>query len=420
VSTAGLIACIAALLLTEAFFALSEIALISASRERLRARSDGGSLAAACAVRLLERPERMLATALIATNLCLLTSSFAANEAAARILGGERSAWSIVLLAPFILVLAEILPKMLARRHADALAPLVAYPVRAAMAVLSPAVAVAGAFSRAVVGSFRRPGAKDPYVTKDELRAILLAERRAALDPEEARLIHRLLGLAGARVREVMTPLPDVVGVPAAAPPAEAMEKIRQHGFSRLPVYQDRTDNIVGIVHTMDLIMAAPGETTLSPFVRRPFYVPESGRLEQLLDEFRRRGHEMAVVVDEYGAASGIVTMEDVLEELVGDILDEFDRPRREVLESEPSGAYAAAGSVHLTDLSEALGVPFPRAGYETLAGFIAHRLQRIPRPGDQVRFERLTLTVTEATERRVKKVRIVTDATGRPPVASS
>jgi magnesium and cobalt exporter, CNNM family len=406
-STAAILYSIAALLLAEAFFALSEVTLISASRERLRARADAGSRASAKAIDLLARPERILATTLTATNLCLVGSSFAANETAARLLGPERSAWAIVALAPVILLFGELLPKMLARRHADALAPVVAYPVRAAMTLLSPIVSAAGGLSRAIVGSIKGSSAPDPFVTKEEIRAILRAERRAALDPEEAGLISRLLGMAGAKVREVMTPLPDVVAISAAAPVSEAVEMIRRHGYSRLPVFQDRTDNIVGIIHAMDLIQSRAAGAPLQAFLKRAFYVPEAGRLDQVLDEFRRRGQEMAVAVDEFGAASGIVTMEDVLEELVGEILDEFDRPRRDRLEPAGAGAHVADGSLPLGDLGEALGVTFPRAGYETLAGFIAFKLQRIPKVGDTVEFGDLRLTVTEAGDRRVRKVRI-------------
>lgn len=414
-SLGALLASIAALVAVEAFFALSEVALISAGRERLKARARAGSRGAEAAMDLLSRPERLLSTALIATNFTLVASSFAANEAAARLLGVERSFWAIAALAPVILVFAEILPKMAARRHADAIAPVVALPVRAAMLLLGPAVAVASGLSRAMVGSLRRGGGRHPFVTKEELRALLLAERRAALDPEEARLISRLLAMAGARVREVMTPLPDVVAVEASATAGDAVEKVRRHGYSRLPVFQDRTDNVVGVVHTMDLLDAAPG-SPIQPLVRRPFYVPEAGKVEQLLDEFRRRGHEMAVVVDEYGAAAGIVTMEDVLEELVGDILDEFDRPRRDGLEPGGPGTYLADGNIRLGELSERLGVAFPRGGYETLAGFIASRLQRIPRTGDAVEHAGLTLTVVETTERRVRKVRV---EPRRPPATS-
>src|SRR5262249_48609084 len=158
----------------------------------------------------------------------------------------------------------------------------------------------------------------------------------------------------------------------------------------------------------MDLLQPAPaGQADLASLARRPFYAPEAGKIEQLLDEFRRRGHEMAVVVDEYGAASGIVTLEDVLEELVGDILHEVDRRSRDVPEARGPGPHAAEGSTRLADLAESLGVAFPKAGFETLAGFMAHRLQRIPRVGDRVAHEGLTLTVTEASERRVRKVTI-------------
>jgi CBS domain containing-hemolysin-like protein len=406
-STAALFASVAALVTGEAFFALSEIALISASRARLRALAESGSGAAGCAVALLAKPERLLATALTGTDLCLVSAAFAANEAAARLLGEARSAWAIAALAPFILVFGEFLPKAIARRHPDRLATLVAYPIRAAMTLLSPVVSVAGGFSRLFLSAVSRSDARHPFVTREELRAVLRAERRASFDPEDATLIHRLLGMAGSRVREIMTPLPDVISIPASVTRANAAETIRRHGFSRLPVYQDRTDNIVGVVHTMDLIEAGGEETEISRYIRRPLYIPEAGKLEQLLDEFRRRGQELAVVVDEYGAASGIVTLEDVLEELVGDILDEFDRPRKESLERETSGALIAEGNIRLTDLSENLGVRFPRAGYETLSGFMAHRLQRIPKEGDRVDFEGLRLFVLEAGGRRVRKVRI-------------
>ncbi|MBI3451169.1 MAG: HlyC/CorC family transporter [Acidobacteria bacterium] len=402
-----LVAGVAALIAGEAFFALSEVALVSANRARLRVRADAGSGAAACALGMLAHPETLLATTLTGTNLCVVCASFTANEVAARGLGDARSAWAIVALAPFMLVFGEILPKALARRHADSLASLVAYPVRGAMTLLAPAVAVAGGLSRRLVASVETPGARHPFVTREELRALLRAERRAALDPEEARMIHRLLGMAASKVREVMTPLPDVVSIEAGSSVAAACETIRRVGYSRLPVYQERTDNIVGVVHALDIVTSGATGAGVASVLRRPFYVPESARLNQILDEFRRRGQEMAIVVDEFGASCGIVTFEDVLEEMVGDILDEFDRPHRDDLQREPSGDHVAAGSVRLSELSDRLGVSFPRAGYETLAGFIAHRLQRIPRTGDAVEFENLVLTVVDAGERRVRKVRI-------------
>lgn len=407
VSTGTLAAAIAVSLLLEAFFALSEVALISSSRARLRAQADAGSGAAAGALRMLERPERVLATALIGSNVCVVIASFATNEVAARLLGEARSAWAIVFLAPAVLVCAEILPKAVARRSSERLATIVAYPFRAAMAILSPVAAAAGAVSKAIVGLFSRPTERHPFVTREEFRAILRAERRAALDPHEAALIGRLLGMAGARVREVMTPLPDVVAVPFTATLKEVVEVFREHGYSRLPVYQDRTDNIVGILHTMDLIQERSSGDSLQALMRRPFYAPEAGRLRELLDEFRRRGHEMAIVVDEYGAATGIVTLEDVLEEMIGDILDEFDLPHRDPLEALADGGRAAEGGIQLSDLSEALGVAFPREGFDTLAGFLAHRLQRVPKVGDAVDHAGFRLTVMEATERRVRRVRI-------------
>ena len=394
-------------LVVEAFFSGSEVALVSADRARIRRKAEAGSSAAHQIQILMERPERVLSTTLLGTNISVVTASFLANELAAQRFGPGASAWSIVLMIPLILLFGEILPKTISRRHAEIIALKVAWPLRAATVLLSPVVAVTSGAARLVVRPFRARADKHPFVTKEELRMILEAEHRLALEKDEARLIHRLLDFADAKAKEHMTPLVDVASLQHTAGVQEAVRVIHERGFSRLPIYTDRVDNITGLVEAMDLIDSSPDETSLSPYFKKPLYVPESARIDRLLDELRRSHQEMAVVVDEYGSAAGIITLEDIIEEIVGDVMDEFDRPGKTGLERVGEGIFVVDGKYKLDDLEEALGAHLPRAGYETVAGLAAHLFQKVPRAGEMVSHDDVRLTVIDSTQRTVRKVKI-------------
>ncbi len=398
---------VVACLALEAFFSGSEVALVSADRGRIRRRAEAGSAAARRVQRLLDRPESMLSTTLLGTNIAVVAASFLANELFARHLGPDASAWAIVLMIPLILLFGELLPKTVARRSAESIALAVSLPLRAATIALAPLAAATSGAARLLVRPLRARADRHPFVTREELRLILQADHRLALEKHEARLIRRLLDFAGARAREHMTPLLDVVSLPREASLRDAVQLIQERGFSRLPIYSDRRDNITGLVQAMDLIDASDGDTALQPYVRKPFYVPETARIERLLEEFRRQQQEMAVVVDEYGSAVGLLTLEDIVEEIVGDVLDEFDRPRAAGIEPTGEGAFIVDGRYRLDDLEEALGTALPRAGYETVAGLIVHLFQRVPRAGETLAHGPIRIMVMDATQRTVRRVKL-------------
>lgn len=401
---------IALCLLAEAFFSGSEVALVSADRARIRRRAEAGSAAARRVQAMMERPERVLSTTLVGTNLSVVAGSFLGNELIARRFGPEASAWAILMMAPLILLCGEILPKTISRRHPDAIALRVALPLRAVMAVLAPVVMLMSGTARLVVRLFSRRAARNPFVTKEELRLILQAEHRLALERDEAGLIRRLVDFADARVREHMTPLVDVVALPEEATVRSAVALVNERGFSRLPVHAGRVDNIVGVVQAMKLIdaPAAAWDDRIHPaWTATPFYVPETARVDRLLDEFRRHQQEMAIVVDEYGSASGVITLEDVVEEMVGDVLDEFDRPGASGLDRVGPGVVVADGKLKLDRLEKALDVSLPREGFETVGGLAAHLFQKVPRAGETLTHEGLRYTVLDATQRAVRRVRI-------------
>ncbi len=410
---AALAALIAMCLVIEAFFAGAEVAVVSADRGRLRRRAEAGSRGARRLLRLMEHPERVLSATLIGSSLSVVTAAFLANELCVRTLGPGSTVWGMVVMVPLILLLGEILPKSIARKHADRLAPAVSWPLAASMAALSPLVWAASAIARLALKPFHRRARRLPFVTREELQMVLQAEHRLALERDEASLIRRMLNFADARAREHMTPLVDVASLPHDAMLHEAAALIKERGFSRIPIYTGRLDNITGIVEAMDLIDAPTVGGAVSLYVKRPLYVPETASIDRLLEEFRRQQQEMAIVVDEYGSAVGVLTLEDIIEQIVGDVMDEFDRPGRSAIERVGAAGFVVDGRVKLDDLSAALDMTLPREGFETAAGLVAHLFQKVPHAGDTLTHEGLRITVLDASPRTVRRVKIEKSVAG-------
>jgi len=228
----------------------------------------------------------------------------------------------------------------------------------------------------------------------------------AEMSTQEAEMIDKIFDLGDTAVREIMVPLVDVVMLPQTAGAAEAIEIIRQRGFSRIPVYQERETNVVGVVAAMDLLRRGAEQPTLDALMRQPYYVPETKRIDDLLREMQRARNHMAVVVDEYGGSTGIVTLEDIVEQIVGEIEDEHDRTPASV-ERLPDGSYWVAARTHIDELNEALDWSLPKQDFETVAGLVLATLHRIPRTGEEFQIPGYTITVLEADARHVGAVKI-------------
>jgi CBS domain containing-hemolysin-like protein len=245
------------------------------------------------------------------------------------------------------------------------------------------------------------------FVSREELKALLSLEPgEADVTTQEAEMIDKIFDLGDTTVREVMVPLVEVVMVPEIAPPSEVIAIIRSRGFSRLPVYRERETNIVGVVAAMDLLHRGHQARRVDELMRQPFYVPETKRLDDLLRELQRGRMHLAIVVDEYGGSIGIVTLEDILEEIVGEIHDEHERPPASV-ERLPDGSYWVAARTRLDELNELLDWQLPKHDYETVAGLVLSTLGRIPRRGEQFQVLGYAITVLEADARRVTAVKI-------------
>lgn len=398
------LACLAA----TAFFSTAEMAFIAANRVRLRHLAAEGNRAAARYLESFRHPERVLAAAKIGVPIAHIVASSAATFALYPWLGGTAALVVTATLTPVMLVFGEIIPKAIAREWATPLILWLHRPLTWATVLLAPFVLFSTTVVRALL---RLAGVPQPdsrhFVSREELKALLSLEPgEADVTTQEAEMIGKIFSLGDTTVREVMVPLVEVVMLPETASIREAIAVIQERGFSRLPVYRQRETNIVGVVAAMDILARGPDVERLDQLLRQPYYVPETTRLDDLLREMQRTRTHMAIVVDEYGGSTGIVTLEDILEQIVGDIRDEHDRAPA-TAERLPDGSYRVAGRTNLDELNEALDWQLPKEDYETVAGLVLATLGRIPRTGEEIQVRGYTITVLEADPRRVVTVKI-------------
>ncbi len=403
-----LLGVVVACLLLTMFFSAAEMAFIAANRLRLRHLAEEGSTIAARYLESFHEPGPIMATATIGVTVTHIIASSATTWGLLPVLGGLAPLVATVVLTPVMLVVGQIIPKAAARERATRLILWLFRPLTWFAVLLAPFVAFA---NLVVWATFRLCGTEQAstrhFVSREELKALLQTEPgEADVTTQEAEMIDKIFDLGDTTVREVMVPLVEVVMLPDTASPRDAIELIQRRGFSRLPVYHERETNVIGVVAAMDLLSRGLEAHTLDPLMRPPYYVPETKRIDDLLREMQRSRNHMAVVVDEYGGSTGVVTLEDILEEIVGEIRDEHDRAPASV-ERLPDGSYWVAARTNIDELNEALDWRLPKDDYETVAGLVLATLHRIPRTGEEFTVPGYTITVLEADTRHVAAVKI-------------
>ena len=396
-------------LLASAFFSSAEIAFLAANRVRLRHLAEQGSRVARGYMAAFQQPERLLSTAMMGVTIAHVVSSAVATAALLSWIGGQASLWATVILTPLMLVFGEILPKALTQPRATEVALRTYDPLRGVAWLLAPVVGIANLLVRAILRGMGHGERRDPFVSRADLRLLVEREPDGATDvrEEEREMIEGIFDLVETSAREVMVPLVDVVAVPEDASIDDAVAKVRETGHSRLPVYRERIDNVVGVVAALDVLGRGGVGETIRTLMRPAHYVPATKRISDLLPEMQRRRIQLAVVVDEYGASHGIVTVGDIIEEIVGAIPDDRERTPSQLVRL-PDGSYLVAGRLWIEELNEALDWHLPtKKDYETIAGLILASLGRIPRPGEQVTVGDYELAVVDADERRILKVKV-------------
>lgn len=401
---------LAACLAVEAFFSGSEMALVSADRHALQLKASEGDAGAERALALLDDEASLLGTCLIGTNLSVVSgSALFMNLLLAQ---GFAEAWALAYV-PFALILGEALPKTVMQHHADRVSTAISLPLDLARKLFTPFLIVVRWWNRAL--SWATGAGPTGYLTRQELLDLLEDHEPGPIAPEDRRLIRGVLELRTTTVYDAMTPLVQVVAVHEDATVGFAVDIATRTQHSRVPVYRQRIDNIIGMVHQSDLLFLTDDREPLAPHVNRVRFVPDQKSAKALFEEMRKEGDHFAVIVDEYGGCVGIVTLEDLLEQFVGDIEDERDVPEK-ALERHADGSITLAAQLDLEGARSALGVDFPEGPYETLAGLMLHRLGRIPERGAEIEVEGMRLRVEEASDRALLRLR-ATPVT--PPAAA-
>jgi putative hemolysin len=395
----------------EAFFSGSEIAMVSANRSRLRQRAAEGDRGARLVEELLATPQVLLATTLLGNNLGSVI--FSVTVALYLIGQGSHRAelLAIAMVTPITLILGEVLPKSLFQQFADQLAPRLAYPLRVAAILLRPAVWCISGFASVVTRLLRSDGQR-AFVTREELALLIESEAgpRSEIKQHEREMISNLLELSEIEVGDVMVPLSEVTALPAETTLAEAIAEVADKQHSRMPIYRSRVDDVVGVLHVFDMLRSGPARRSapVADLARQAIFVPPNQHAVDLLVDLQASGNQMAIVVDEYGGAIGVVTVEDILEEVVGEIEDEYDGGPSPIVQ-ERAGVWRVEAKTPVERLNAELNLDLPEEDdYESIAGLILHRSKRIPDPGESIVVGAVTLRVIKASDRAIEEVQVL------------
>ena len=410
------IAALVVLVLLAAFFAASEAALVGVSRLRARAMVEKGMKRARAVVQLTEDRNRFLTSILIGNTIVLLVADSLATYVFIRVGIPNGAVISTIVMTFVLLLFGEIVPKTIAVTDTERWALRLAPSMRRVAWLLTPLVIMFQWLTNLIVRPF---GIKHPhqiFVTEEDIRTLVnVGAEQKVLEEQEREMIHSVIEFGDTIVREVMTPRPNVVAVSVEDSPRRALDLVIAEGYSKLPVYQESKDDIIGVVHDRELLIAlANGALSSAPLrtLMRPIeHVPENKKIAELLREMQRDKFTMAIVVDEYGGTAGLVTMEDLLEEIVGEIRDEHDEGEEEPVRMIADNEAVVDAGVNIEDVNAKLGTHLPHEEFETIGGFTVGLFGRLPSEGEEVEAtDHTRLKVERMRGRRIVAVRIFTN----------
>lgn len=403
-------------LVFSAIFSASETSLTALSQTKVRQMLETDPVKYKMFAMWVEKPNQVLTAILIGNNLVNILASALATRIAESIFQHNGVAIAVGVMTLLILINGEIVPKTYAKYHAKQVARRLFPILRISYLLFFPMTwaltRVAGGVVKLFGGQVRHSG---PFVSEADIEYIIdLGTREGVLNEEKEKLLQSILEFDDITIREVMVPRTETLSVSQDATPEEILELAHNSPHSRIPVYEEHMDNVKGILYLRDLFRkyTAAGEGTLSSewtdLLRPVYFVPGTMKISTLLGEFQRRKKHIAIVVDEFGGTMGLVTMEDILEEIVGEIRDEFDTEEQQELETRDDGSMLAQAKIGVRDLEEELEIEFPDEGdYETLGGFLTDCTGHVPEVGHTVEYEGFLFTVTEANEKSVQSVSI-------------
>jgi len=395
-----------------AFFSSAETALTTVNKIKMSSLADDGNKRAKVVLKLTENPGKMLSAILIGNNIVNLSASSLITTIAIGFGADVAVAIATGIITVLILIFGEITPKTVATINSEKLSLVYAYPIHFIMVVLTPISFLINILARIILFILRvDPNAKPDAMTEDELRTIVeVSHESGVIEEEEREMINNVFDLGDAKAKDVMVPRVNVVFADVESSYEELIDIFREHKFTRLPVYEETTDNVIGTINMKDLLLYNHKEDFhIREFLREAYFTYEHKVVSELLVEMREASYNIAIVLDEYGETAGLITLEDILEEIVGEIHDEYDEYEEdELLTRINDFEYILEGSISLDDLDDRLELKLESEEYDSLGGFIIENLDRHPEVGDEITTEKgLRLVVDSLDKNRVQKVHI-------------
>ncbi len=401
---------LAVCLLLSAFFSCSETAILSMSKIRLLSLADEGGKNARLLQKMLKNPDRVISAILVGNNFVNISASALVTAFVIDQFGEPAVGYATGAVTLMVLIFGEITPKSLAYRYSDRIALFVAKPIYALSIVLTPVVFLLNALSNLFLRLFGGHKAKGPSITEQELRTMVdVSTEEGVLEAEEKQMIHNVFEFGDGEVREIMTPRVNVVSIPMNASFDELLDIMKEEQFSRFPVYDESPDYIAGIVNIKDFAINGfkRKDFSLKDIVRPANYVYEFNNISRVFNDMRKNRVQMSIVLDEYGILSGLVTMEDFIEEIVGEIMDEYDEEEMLLIQQLGEREYLVDGTLPIDTFNESLGANVVSDDFDSIGGFVIGKVGELPDVGQTVELDDLVFTIERVENNRIERMKV-------------
>ena len=398
------------LLALSAFFSSSETAMMAVNKIRVRNLADAGLSSAQTLMKVLDNQPKMLSAILIGNNIVNISASSLATILVTRAFGDMYVGVGTGILTLLVLIFGEITPKTSATLYSETMALRFAKPIYMIMQVLTPVIFIVDKLSQGVLRLLHvDPNKKQDAITEDELRTIVeVSHEEGVIESDEKKMIYNVFDFGDSVAKDIMVPRIDMTFIDVDATFSEVIEVFREVKYTRYPVYEETTDNVIGIINIKDLPLTENQKKfCIRDYLREPLYTYEFKKTAELMVELRKTQNNIAIVLDEYGATAGLITLEDMLEEIVGEIRDEYDEDEEDLIRRIGPREYVVEAAMKLDDLNDQLGLDLESEDYDSIGGFIIGLLDHLPEEGEEVTHKTLRFVVDKVDRNRIDKIHL-------------
>lgn len=398
------------LLALSAFFSSSETAMMAVNKIRIRNLADAGLSSAQTLMKVLDNQPKMLSAILIGNNIVNISASSLSTIVVTRAFGDMYVGVGTGILTLLVLIFGEITPKTSATLYSETMALRFAKPIYMIMQVLTPVIFIVDKLSQGVLRLLHvDPNKKQDAITEDELRTIVeVSHEEGVIESDEKKMIYNVFDFGDSVAKDIMVPRIDMTFIDVNATFSEVIEVFREVKYTRYPVYEETTDNVIGIINIKDLLLTENQKKfCIRDYLREPLYTYEFKKTAELMVELRKTQNNIAIVLDEYGATAGLITLEDMLEEIVGEIRDEYDEDEEDLIRRISPREYVVEAAMKLDDLNDQLGLDLESEDYDSIGGFIIGLLDHLPEEGEEVTHRNLRLVVDQVDRNRIDKIHL-------------